>query len=297
MGKRDRDGNLLVEERVESSSSDRRFLGTWGFPEEKLRKIHDTLDLSYPDDTVLALLELLKSGTTWDVLGIRHGLPRTTLHYRVKEFLFRRDWALDPMARFDAGNTSELEAVYAGPVAINGLVDIIPIYRCQSYERNDLRGGKRQQPCWKFEVWTTNSGIPFWSRGPFPGGLDDSEILKSRAPIVKHQHREYFLADKAYYFPRHMIVPPTGSAETPLTEMDKRFTLWHVKCRANVKHFFARLRRFEFLNQAKRFDVKFIARAFRFLLWCFHVMEDVDEFSLNHRAAPLTQNCGCGFVL
>jgi hypothetical protein len=89
-------------------------IGTWGFPQETLEKIHDLLRLPYPDNTLFALLEPLKTGETWDALAVSRKLPRPTLTYRVTRLLFAHQWALDPMARFDTGNTSEMMAIFDG---------------------------------------------------------------------------------------------------------------------------------------------------------------------------------------
>ncbi len=75
------------------------------------------------------------------------------------------------MARFDAGNESEMVGVLAEPVEINGLGDVTPVYCHQSHAIR-LYKGKYKRACWKFEVRTTNAGAPFLRR---PKGLSERE--------------------------------------------------------------------------------------------------------------------------
>jgi hypothetical protein len=263
-------------------------MGRCGFYQAELLTLHEKLGWNFPNDGLLALLELLKVGYTWDALSAVHGCAQSTIRSQVTAVLDASNWDLDPTIRFDPANVSELSRWYSVDAKIKGLMDVTPVFTNQSKANPSLYTGKFKRACWKFEVWTTNLGVPFWCRGPFPGASHDQAILASPAyPSFPHLPGEHFLADKAYTLPRHLIVPRKKSHNKPLTEVEESFLAWHRKCRAKVEHFFGRMKRFSFVDDAKGFREAFIAKAFRFLLWCFQALAAIPP---QKRPSPL---CNC----
>jgi hypothetical protein len=274
MPKRSREGESLGVPHDPDGLNQRQCMSLYGFSQVDLQRLHAKLFRNYPDEELLTTLQMLKDGCGWDSLSGMRGLPPSTVRTQVNRLLDSSRWKLDPTIRFHPDNISEMTCWYSKNPEIRGLVDVTPVFTHQSKVHGNLYTGKFKRACWKFEVWTTNLGVPFWCRGPWEGHMHDQAVLKSRShPTFPHRSREHFLADKAYSFAGHFIVPRKKSKNKPLSAIDESFAAWHRKCRSKVEHFFARLKRFRFAAGTKGFQEDFITKGFRFLVWCFHVLE------------------------
>jgi hypothetical protein len=251
----------------------RASLETYGFNPEDLAHLLTVAESKFGvTDEVLFLetLRALKSGDPWGAIASSSPLNvgETTFRRQISNFLEAKNWNLDPNIRYSIVSPSALNCCYVGDPNIRGCVDVVPVFTRQT---KSLYNGKYKRACWKFEVWTTNGGIPFWCRGPFCGSLHDQTILGSdEHPTFRHAPSEGFLADKAYTH-SHLIVPRKEYTSKPYTEDEKNFLRHHRKSRAVVEHFFARLKRFSSVNFTKR-GKAFVSAAMKFLVWCFQTV-------------------------